>query len=68
MYSERPVEPGAVPTSDHRVSVDERGSFAFAGCSCGWFAPARRSRDRARRDAAEHQAEHRGEHRGERAG
>ncbi|WUK17042.1 hypothetical protein OG871_21185 [Kitasatospora sp. NBC_00374] len=52
-----PAQPGAAPVSDHRVSVDERGSFCFAGCSCGWVAPARRSRDRARRDAAEHLAQ-----------
>ncbi|MER8183210.1 hypothetical protein [Kitasatospora sp. NPDC094015] len=64
MHSERPVEPGAEPTSDHQVTVEERGSFAFAGCSCGWFAPARRSRDRARRDAAEHRSEHEGENPG----
>ncbi|MCC9306607.1 hypothetical protein LN042_05705 [Kitasatospora sp. RB6PN24] len=38
----------------HLAQVTERGSFACAACSCGWFAPARRSRDRARRDVAEH--------------
>ncbi|MDH6141393.1 MULTISPECIES: hypothetical protein [Kitasatospora] len=38
----------------HLAEVTERGSFAFAACSCGWFAPARRSRDKARRDVAEH--------------
>ncbi|MFI0900870.1 hypothetical protein [Streptomyces sp. NPDC020983] len=40
----------------HRTSVTERGSFATARCSCGWRGPARRSRDRARRDAQEHTA------------
>ncbi|WP_329582592.1 hypothetical protein OG500_21440 [Kitasatospora sp. NBC_01250] len=46
---------GSAPA--HRTEVSERGSFAHAACSCGWFAPARRSRDRARRDAAEHLAQ-----------
>ncbi|WP_327293489.1 hypothetical protein [Streptomyces sp. NBC_01198] len=41
---------------DHRTSVEERGSFAGARCSCGWKGPARRARDRARRDAQEHTA------------
>ncbi|MFJ5922845.1 hypothetical protein ACIQF6_09590 [Kitasatospora sp. NPDC092948] len=41
---------------DHRAEVVERGSFCFAQCDCGWFAPGRRSRDKARRDAAEHRA------------
>ncbi|CAG6392433.1 hypothetical protein NMG29_26260 [Streptomyces cocklensis] len=40
--------------ADHRTSVVERGSFASAHCSCGWKGPARRARDRARRDAQEH--------------
>ncbi|MDH6133845.1 hypothetical protein P3T37_003244 [Kitasatospora sp. MAA4] len=40
--------------SEHRVKITERGSFAFATCGCGWYAPARRSRDLARRDAAGH--------------
>ncbi|MGF1427805.1 hypothetical protein [Kitasatospora sp. LaBMicrA B282] len=40
----------------HPVAVTERGSFAYAACGCGWYAPGRRSRDRARRDAAEHLA------------
>ncbi|WP_281181677.1 hypothetical protein [Streptomyces exfoliatus] len=34
--------------------MTERGSFALARCSCGWTGPARRSRDRARTDAADH--------------
>ncbi|MER5865687.1 hypothetical protein [Kitasatospora sp. NPDC002040] len=42
---------------EHQVTVDERGSFTFAHCTCGWSAPARRSRDRSRRDATEHLAE-----------
>ncbi|WP_335981209.1 hypothetical protein [Streptomyces sp. CA2R106] len=42
--------------SRHEVTVVERGSFASARCSCGWKGPARRARDRARRDAAEHSA------------
>ncbi|MBB4924194.1 hypothetical protein [Kitasatospora kifunensis] len=47
----------ADPAADHhQIEISERGSFAHAGCDCGWFAPARRSRDRARRDAAEHRA------------
>ncbi len=45
---------GAGDGTDHRTSVTERGSFALARCSCGWFGPARRARDRARRDAREH--------------
>lgn len=51
--------PGLPPAGDrpgHRVDVTENGSFCTARCSCGWYAPARRSRDRARRDAAEHAA------------
>ncbi|MFB9366717.1 MULTISPECIES: hypothetical protein [Kitasatospora] len=43
---------------EHRVTVEERGSFSTARCTCGWHAPARRSRDKSRRDAAEHLAEH----------
>ncbi|WP_042389449.1 hypothetical protein [Streptacidiphilus melanogenes] len=39
---------------EHITSVTENGAFAVARCSCGWYAPARRSRDRARRDADEH--------------
>ncbi|MEY9876095.1 hypothetical protein ABH931_005602 [Streptacidiphilus sp. MAP12-33] len=43
-------------TPEHLTSVTEKGAFAFARCSCGWFSPARRSRERARRDADEHHA------------
>ncbi|WP_441250841.1 hypothetical protein [Kitasatospora sp. McL0602] len=61
MHSELPARPGAGPTSVHQVATAERGSFCFASCSCGWAAPGRRSRERARRDAEEHLAaqEHR---------
>ncbi|WP_075017507.1 hypothetical protein [Actinacidiphila rubida] len=40
---------------EHRTTVAERGAFASARCSCGWKGPARRARERARRDAQEHQ-------------
>ncbi|WP_344463847.1 hypothetical protein [Kitasatospora kazusensis] len=57
MSSELPACPGAAQTSVHQVTIEERGSFCTATCTCGWFAPARRSRDRARRDAADHLAD-----------
>ncbi|MDN3297373.1 hypothetical protein QWM81_25685 [Streptomyces ficellus] len=38
----------------HDVTTAERGSFCVARCACGWAGPARRSRDRARTDAAAH--------------
>ncbi|MEW2633840.1 hypothetical protein AB0903_19825 [Streptomyces sp. NPDC048389] len=38
----------------HVATTVERGSFAIARCSCGWSGPARRSRDKARTDAASH--------------
>ncbi|MFD9125310.1 hypothetical protein [Kitasatospora sp. NPDC059571] len=57
MHSELPVGTGSSPTAVHRVTLEERGSFCFALCSCGWYAPGRRSRDRARRDVADHLAE-----------
>ena len=41
---------------EHLTTVTEKGAFAIARCSCGWHSPARRSRERARRDAAEHHA------------
>ncbi|WP_175408928.1 hypothetical protein [Streptomyces sp. TRM64462] len=41
-------------SSPHRTTTTERGAFALARCSCGWAGPARRSRERARTDAAEH--------------
>ncbi|MFC4030143.1 hypothetical protein ACFO3J_01500 [Streptomyces polygonati] len=43
---------GAGPA--HRTSVVERGAFISARCTCGWAGPARRARERARRDAREH--------------
>ncbi|MFJ7194769.1 MULTISPECIES: hypothetical protein [unclassified Streptomyces] len=56
--------PAAAPTghsghsghSGHEATTVERGSFCTARCACGWSGPARRSRDRARTDAAEHVA------------
>jgi hypothetical protein len=42
------------PPEAHPTSVVESGNFSIARCSCGWFAPARRSRERARRDADQH--------------
>ncbi|MEU6852873.1 hypothetical protein ABZ901_23470 [Actinacidiphila alni] len=44
------------PDGGHHTSVVERGAFAVARCTCGWKGPARRARDRARRDADEHVA------------
>ncbi|WP_263104162.1 hypothetical protein [Kitasatospora sp. DSM 101779] len=55
MSSDVPAESAPAPPAAHRVALEERGSFCFASCSCGWFAPGRRSRDRARRDADEHE-------------
>ncbi|MEV6165121.1 hypothetical protein AB0L71_25000 [Streptomyces sp. NPDC052052] len=57
----RPAEevPQTSPTpapSGHEPVTVERGSFCTARCGCGWSGPARRSRDRARTDAAEHRA------------
>ncbi|MFB7948759.1 hypothetical protein ACFC6L_28010 [Kitasatospora phosalacinea] len=58
MADQRPGAPGGTARTDHpeehRVEVEERGSFSFAHCTCGWFAPGRRSRDKSRRDAAGH--------------
>ncbi|MGW4894141.1 hypothetical protein ACWEQL_18005 [Kitasatospora sp. NPDC004240] len=54
MQSELPVAPGTAQMPEHRVEISERGSFSFASCSCGWFSPARRSRELTRREAAEH--------------
>jgi hypothetical protein len=44
------------PGGGHTTSITEAGSFTTARCSCGWFAPARRSRDKSRRDADAHTA------------
>ncbi len=54
VHSELPAVPGAVRMPEHRVAISERGSFCFATCTCGWFSPARRSRDLARREADDH--------------
>ncbi|MEV6973991.1 hypothetical protein [Kitasatospora sp. NPDC093806] len=61
MHSELPAVTGTARMPEHRVAISERGSFSFATCSCGWFAPARRSRDLARREAADHVAANGGE-------
>ena len=42
---------------EHQPYITEAGSFTTARCGCGWFAPARRSRDKARRDVNKHLAE-----------
>ncbi|GAA3009631.1 hypothetical protein GCM10010519_46000 [Streptomyces lactacystinicus] len=57
VHSELPTAPGTARMPEHRLAVGERGSFAFATCSCGWYSPARRSRDLARREGADHLAE-----------
>ncbi|MFE7749518.1 hypothetical protein [Streptomyces sp. NPDC057428] len=46
--------PAQGPDRAHSTTTVERGSFCLARCACGWYGPARRSRDRARTDAAEH--------------
>ncbi|MFE7139878.1 hypothetical protein ACFVAG_19230 [Streptomyces sp. NPDC057644] len=48
--------PPGPPEAGHSATTIERGSFCLARCTCGWAGPARRSRDRARTDAAEHLA------------
>ncbi|MFJ6611531.1 hypothetical protein ACIQPT_14795 [Streptomyces sp. NPDC091289] len=48
--------PPTGPPAGHSATTTERGSFCLARCTCGWTGPARRSRDRARTDAAEHLA------------
>ncbi|MFF2958008.1 hypothetical protein ACFVT1_03585 [Streptomyces sp. NPDC057963] len=53
---EVPQTPPARASAGHDPTTVERGSFCTARCSCGWSGPARRSRDRARTDAAEHRA------------
>jgi hypothetical protein len=54
-----PAAPAARPahTTTHATTVVEKGSFTTARCACGWFASARRSRDKSRKDAAQHEAE-----------
>lgn len=44
-----PSEPSADP-----VTIVDVGPFTHAQCTCGWKGPGRRSRKRARADAAEH--------------
>ena len=39
------------------VRVVEKRGFAHAQCDCGWRGPARRSRKKAREDAAAHREE-----------
>ncbi|MFI9629080.1 hypothetical protein [Streptomyces sp. NPDC052042] len=60
MYAQHTAEIlPATPTSassGHEPTTVERGSFCLARCACGWSGPARRSRDRARSDAAGHRA------------
>ncbi|MFJ8693864.1 hypothetical protein [Streptomyces roseolilacinus] len=51
--SPSPVTGGA----PHHTTTTERGAFALARCACGWSGPARRSRERARTDAAAHMSE-----------
>jgi hypothetical protein len=36
------------------LSVVDKGSFTHAACECGWRGPGRRSRKKARADAAAH--------------
>ncbi|MER5354739.1 hypothetical protein ABT093_30950 [Kitasatospora sp. NPDC002551] len=54
MHSELPAVPGTARMPEHRVEISERGSFCHATCSCGWYSPARRSRDLTRREADAH--------------
>jgi hypothetical protein len=58
------IAPAAVPLTTaaaistlHATSTVERGSFCLARCTCGWYGPARRARDRARSDAENHPAD-----------
>ncbi|MEU3597562.1 hypothetical protein ABZ714_02310 [Streptomyces sp. NPDC006798] len=57
MPPQAPTDHGPAPAHHHPhhdTTTVERGSFALARCVCGWYGAARRSRDRARTDAAEH--------------
>ncbi|MFB8437706.1 hypothetical protein ACFC7A_01470 [Streptomyces niveus] len=56
MREQETSDPPTSPHTPHSTSTVERGSFALARCVCGWSGPARRSRDRARADAASHKA------------
>jgi len=53
--AQAPVDAPLQP--EHEITVTEAGSFSTARCGCGWSAPARRSRDKSRRDADKHLAE-----------
>lgn len=62
VHSDQPDPASPIPGADpaaltHRTTIDEKGSFATARCTCGWVSSARRSRDKARKDAAKHEAE-----------
>nr|WSZ96976.1 hypothetical protein OH820_16045 [Streptomyces sp. NBC_00857] len=46
--------PTATAPHPHTTSTVERGAFCLARCTCGWWGPARRSRDRARTDTTSH--------------
>ncbi|MES4901532.1 MULTISPECIES: hypothetical protein [unclassified Streptomyces] len=48
------LDSGVSDPGQHRTTTVEKGSFCTARCSCGWRGPARRSRDKARTDAAGH--------------
>ncbi|MER5555658.1 hypothetical protein ABT001_28965 [Streptomyces sp. NPDC002793] len=56
MYQDPSDSPVHSPAPAHSITTVERGSFCLARCGCGWSGPARRSRDRARTDAAEHRS------------
>ncbi|WP_431968379.1 hypothetical protein [Actinacidiphila sp. bgisy160] len=49
------MPPSDPPPPLHRATTMEKGAFSHATCVCGWRGPARRARDRARRDATEHE-------------
>lgn len=55
--ADRPTKPdvGLPVVVDAIDDVQERGAFAFGSCDkCGWRGPARRSRERARKDLRHH--------------
>ncbi|GGZ09283.1 hypothetical protein [Streptomyces nitrosporeus] len=59
MHEDTPAPPDSAvppPAAAHSTTTVERGSFCLARCVCGWSGPARRSRDKARTDAAGHGA------------
>ena len=70
MYVESDLTDSSVPrqgvgtaassAAAHTTELVEKGSFTTARCLCGWTAPARRSRDKSRKDAAQH-LEHEGQ-------